>query len=141
MKLNTARVWLGGIAGGVVWSAWSFFIGMRQGPFYEAMQKQGFFLKESRYPFFAGQWVLLIFVMSILMAYLYAWSRATAGARTEDGAQDRDAGWILRGRAGQLRASRVVAGSARVAAGMDARHVGGIDSGYAGRGISVQGVS
>src|SRR5260370_27956985 len=27
MKLNTARVWLGGIAGGVVWIAWGFFVG------------------------------------------------------------------------------------------------------------------
>jgi hypothetical protein len=80
MKLNTTRVWLGGIAGGVVWNAWGFFIQMRQGPFYEAMQKQGLFLKEPRYPFFVGQWILLVFVMSILLAYLYAWSRATAGA-------------------------------------------------------------
>jgi hypothetical protein len=79
MRLNTARVWLGGIAGGVVWNAWSFFIGMRQAPFYEAMEKQGLFLKESRYPFFVGQWIALIFVMSIILAYLYAWSRATAG--------------------------------------------------------------
>lgn len=80
MKVNTARVWIGGIAGGVVWSAWSFFVGMRQAPFYDAMQKQGLFLKESRYPFFAGHWIGLIFVMSILIAYLYAWSRNTAGA-------------------------------------------------------------
>ena len=80
MKLNQARIWLGGIAGGVVWSAWSFFVGMRLAPFYDAMQKQGLFLKESRYPFFAGQWILLILVMSVLLAYLYAWSRATAGA-------------------------------------------------------------
>jgi hypothetical protein len=79
MKLNTARVWMGGIAGGVVWNAWSFLIGMRQGPFYAAMQKQGLFLKEPRYPFFVGQWILLVFVMSIVIAYLYAWSRATAG--------------------------------------------------------------
>ena len=79
MKLNQARIWLGGIAGGVVWSAWSFFVGMRQAPFYDAMQKQGLFLKESRYPFFTGQWIVLLFVMSILLAYLYAWSRATAG--------------------------------------------------------------
>ena len=28
-----------------------------------------------RYPFFVGQWILLLFVMSILLAYLYAWSR------------------------------------------------------------------
>ena len=31
MKLNKTRVWLGGIAGGVVWIAWGFFIGMRRG--------------------------------------------------------------------------------------------------------------
>ena len=80
MRVNTARVWMGGIAGGIVWNAWSFFMNTRLGPFYEAMQKQGLFLKEARYPFFVGQWILLIFVMSILVAYLYAWSRATAGA-------------------------------------------------------------
>jgi len=80
MKLNQARIWIGGIAGGVVWSAWSFFIGMRQAPLYDAMKKQGLFLKVPRYPFFTGQWILLLFVMSILVAYLYAWSRATAGA-------------------------------------------------------------
>lgn len=79
MKLNTARVWMGGIAGGVAWSAWDFFIGMRMVPFYAAMQKQGLFLAQPRYPFFVGQWVGLIFVMSILIAYLYAWSRATSG--------------------------------------------------------------
>ncbi len=79
MRVNVARVWIGGIAGGIVWSGWSMFIGMRQAPLYEAMQRQGFFLKAPRYPFFAGQWVLLTFVMSILLAYLYAWSRATAG--------------------------------------------------------------
>jgi hypothetical protein len=79
MRLNHARVWLGGIAGGVVWNAWSFFIGMRQAPYYEAMQKQGLFLKQPRYPFFVGQWIVLLFVMSIILAYLYAWSRSTAG--------------------------------------------------------------
>jgi hypothetical protein len=79
MKLNTARVWMGGIAGGIVWSAWSFFIGMRQGPLYAAMQKQALFLKEPRYAPFAGWWILLIFVMSILIAHLYAWVRGTAG--------------------------------------------------------------
>jgi hypothetical protein len=80
MKLNTARVWMGGVAGAVVWSAWSFFIGTRLAPLYDAMQKQGLFLKESRYPFFPALWIGLIFVMSILIAHLYAWSRATAGA-------------------------------------------------------------
>ncbi len=79
MKLNTTRVWLGGIVGGVVWIAWGFLIGMRQAPLYAAMQKQGLFLQQPRYQLFAAYWILLIFVMSILIAYLYAWARATAG--------------------------------------------------------------
>jgi hypothetical protein len=79
MKLNKTRVWLGGIAGGVVWTAWGFLVGMRLAPFYEAMQKQGLFLKEPRYPFFTHIWIVLIFVMSILIAHLYAWVRASAG--------------------------------------------------------------
>jgi hypothetical protein len=80
MKLNTMRIWLGGIAGGVGWLAWSFVIGYKEAPFYEAMQKQGLFLKQPRYSLFAAVWVLLIFVISILLAHLYAWSRGTAGA-------------------------------------------------------------
>src|ERR1700691_2486997 len=79
MRVNQTRVWLGGIAGGVVLIAWGFFIGMRQAPLYEAAQRQGLFLMTSRYRFFAVDWILLIFVMAILIAYLYAWSRATAG--------------------------------------------------------------
>ncbi len=79
MKPNKTRVLLGGIAGGVVWMAWGFFVGMRVAPLYEAMQKQGLFLKEPRYSYFTPLWIVLIFVMSILIAYLYACARATAG--------------------------------------------------------------
>ena len=80
MKLNTARVWLGGVAGGVVWTLWGFLIGLKMNPLYLAAQERGLFLKQPRYSFFVGDWILIIFVMSILLAYLYAWSRATLGA-------------------------------------------------------------
>jgi hypothetical protein len=80
MSINRGRVWLGGLAGGVVWNAWSTYIGLKQAPLYAAMQSQGLFLKESRYPFFVAHWIVLVFVMSIILAHLYAWSRATAGA-------------------------------------------------------------
>ena len=80
MKLNTTRIWLGGVAGGVVWTVWSFLIGMKMNALYMGAQDRGWFLKESRYAFFTGQWILLIFAISILLAYLYAWSRGTAGA-------------------------------------------------------------
>ena len=80
MRTNTGRVWLGGIAGGVVWNVWSFLINMRQAPLYDFIQRQGLFLKQPRYPFFVGQWIALIFVMAIIIAHLYSWSRATSGA-------------------------------------------------------------
>jgi hypothetical protein len=79
MKVNRARVWMGGIAGGVVWTIWSFVVGLKLNPLYAAMQSAGHFLKEPRYPFFVGQWILMLFIMSILLAHLYVWSRATAG--------------------------------------------------------------
>jgi hypothetical protein len=79
MKLNKIRVLLGGIAGGVVWTAWGLFVGIRQAPLYAAMQQKGLFLKEPRYSLFTPIWIVLIFVMSILIAYLYACARGTAG--------------------------------------------------------------
>ena len=79
MGINRARVWLGGVAGGVVWSLWIFLIGMWQAPVYAAAESQGWFLKQPRYPHFALQWILLLFVVSILLAHLYAWSRNTLG--------------------------------------------------------------
>jgi hypothetical protein len=79
MSINRGRLWLGGLLGGVVWNVWSFLIGMRQAPLYAAMQNQGLFLKQPRYPFFVGQWVVMVFVMAILLAHLYVWSRATLG--------------------------------------------------------------
>ena len=48
-------------------------------PYEVAMQKAGMFLKQPRYSFFVAQWIVLLFVMSILLAHLYAWCRATAG--------------------------------------------------------------
>ena len=66
MKVNAARVWMGGIAGGVAWTAWSFFIGMRQAPYYDAMQKQGLVFERSSLSIFcrALDWIDLCDVNS-----------------------------------------------------------------------------
>lgn len=81
MRVNSTRVWIGGVAGGVVWTLWSIFINLRLGNArYEAMQAAGIFLKQPRYPFFMASWTIMLFVMAILMAYLYAWTRNTLGA-------------------------------------------------------------
>ena len=71
--VNRKRIFLGALAGGVVWNLWSIGLNlaflMKE---YEAGQQAGFFLKEPRYPFFAGQWIFLLFVLSFGMASLYS---------------------------------------------------------------------
>jgi hypothetical protein len=46
---------------------------------YVAAQNAGLFLKESRYPLFVGQWIVIVFVLAIILAHLYAWARQTLG--------------------------------------------------------------
>jgi hypothetical protein len=71
VALNRGRIWLGGLAGGVVWNAWSFFIyRFITSDRYVAAQNAGVFLKTPRYPFFTGQWIVLLFILSIAVAHL-----------------------------------------------------------------------
>ena len=81
MKLNRGRIWLGGLAGGVVWNAWSFFVYRYiTSARYVAAQHAGWFLKTPRYPYFMAQWIVLLFILAIAVAHLYAWARQTLGA-------------------------------------------------------------
>ncbi len=81
MGLNRSRIWLGGLAGGVAWFIWSFLVGqfIIGNARYAAAQNAGLFLKAPRYPFFAGQWIVILFVLSIIVAHVYAWARQTLG--------------------------------------------------------------
>jgi hypothetical protein len=81
MNMNRGRIWLGGLAGGVVWTLWSLVVGkfVITDARYVAAQNAGLFLKTPRYPFFVGTWILLLFVLAIAVAHLYAWSRAGMG--------------------------------------------------------------
>jgi hypothetical protein len=81
MSINRGRIWLGGFAGGVVWTLWSLVVGkfVITDARYVAAQNVGLFLKTPRYPFFVGTWVFLLFVLAIAVAHLYAWSRAGMG--------------------------------------------------------------
>lgn len=82
MALNRGRIWLGGLAGGVVWTAWSFLIGkyVITDARYLAAQNAGIFLKTPRYPYFVVQWIVLLFILAIAVSHLYAWARAGLGA-------------------------------------------------------------
>ena len=81
MSLNRARIWLGGLAGGVVWTLWSLLIGryVITDARYVAAQNAGFFLKTPRYPYFVVQWIVLLFILAIAVAHLYAWARQGLG--------------------------------------------------------------
>ena len=82
MPLNKKRIWLGGLAGGVVWNLWSFFINRFAigDARYMAAQNAGIFLKTPRYPMFIAQWIVILFILAFIIAHLYAWSRQTLGA-------------------------------------------------------------
>lgn len=67
MAVNSRRVLLGALAGGVLWNAWSVCIYLVVlGKRYAAAQQAGFFLKQPRYPLFAVYWIVLLFVLSYL---------------------------------------------------------------------------
>lgn len=79
--VNSGRVLLGALAGGIVWNLWSIAINMgvlRER--YAAAQKTGSLLAQPRYPFFVGIWILTLFVLAYILAWFYASVRATRGA-------------------------------------------------------------
>lgn len=81
MSLNKGRIWLGGLVGGLVWNVWSivvnlFIVGNAR---YVAAQNAGVFLKTPRYSFFTGQWIVILFVLGVVLAHLYAWTRPALG--------------------------------------------------------------
>jgi len=79
--VNTRRVWLGALAGWVVWLIWSaitnFVVLM---PRYTAAQQAGQLLTQPRYSFFMVAWFVTLFVLAAICAWLYARVRATRGA-------------------------------------------------------------
>ncbi len=80
--VNTRRVLLGALGGGVVWNIWGVIVNtVALRARYEAAQQSGAFLKQPRYPYplFIVVWIVTLFVLA-LVAWLYASARATRGA-------------------------------------------------------------
>lgn len=78
--INQGRVVLGSIAGWVVWAGWSVLINfVVLGDRYGSGQQMGWFLKGSRYPVFLGQWLITLFLLAYIAAWLYASVRGTQG--------------------------------------------------------------
>jgi hypothetical protein len=79
--VNMRRVALGAVAGWVIWGLWSTFINLVVlGSRYEQEAKSGHLLSEPRYKLFLLYWFLALFVISWILAGLYASVRATRGA-------------------------------------------------------------
>jgi hypothetical protein len=79
--VNSRRVLLGALAGGVVWNLWSICLYFAVlGKRYAAEQEAGHFLKQPRYSLFPVYWIVLLFVLAYIVAWLYASARATRGA-------------------------------------------------------------
>ncbi|MBI2837044.1 MAG: hypothetical protein HYX75_01915 [Acidobacteria bacterium] len=79
--INTGRLWLGAVAGAVVWILWSGVVNFAVlAPRYQVAQDAGMLLKAPRYNFFVGLWFLVLFLLTLVGAWLYAGVRATYGA-------------------------------------------------------------
>ena len=79
--VNTRRVALGALAGGVVWSIWSTIVNLViLEPRYAAAQNSKMMLAHARYPLFPVYWYVTIFLLAYVVAWLYSSVRATRGA-------------------------------------------------------------
>jgi hypothetical protein len=79
--VNTRRVALGAVVGFVVWALWSTLINLVVlMPRFEAATKSGQMLAEPRYKLFVLYWFIALFIISYILAWLYASVRATRGA-------------------------------------------------------------
>jgi len=78
--VNWRRMVLAGLAGGIVWSGWNVFVNlvMLKGR-YEAATAGERLLPEPRYPFFVAGSYVMLFVLSLIIAWLYAWIRPARG--------------------------------------------------------------
>ncbi len=81
VEVNTRRVALGAVAGGVVWNIWSMIVNaVIMSARYTEAQNSGLLLKQPRYPLFLVYWLITIFLLAYVVAWLYASVRATRGA-------------------------------------------------------------
>jgi len=78
--VNLRRVALAGLAGGVVWSGWNAFVNLLilSGRYAAAAEGERLLI-EPRYPFFVAGSYLMLFVLALIIAWLYAWIRPARG--------------------------------------------------------------
>jgi hypothetical protein len=78
--VNTRRVVLGTIAGGVVWSLWSTLVNLviLESRYTAAMNAHQM-LMQARYPLWLAYWVITLFVLAYILTWFYVSVRPTLG--------------------------------------------------------------
>jgi hypothetical protein len=80
VTVNTRRVVLGALAGGVVWGIWSTVVNLViLRPRYAVAQASGAMLTQPRSPVFILYWFITLFLLAYVVAWLYSSVRATRG--------------------------------------------------------------
>jgi hypothetical protein len=78
--LNVKRIVIGGLLGGLVANVWSIVMNMALlADRYAEGQAAGHLLESPRYGFFLPAWILILFLIGIGLAWLYAAARNTLG--------------------------------------------------------------
>ena len=79
--INKGRFWLGVMAGGVVYTAFGFLVGMvgHEDAGIAAATAAGLFLKAPRYPLFMAEWIILLFLLAYILTWLYVSLRGALG--------------------------------------------------------------
>ena len=78
--VNTRRVALGVVVGGVVWGIWSAVVNaVILSPQYLAAYASGQLLKEPRYPLFLVYWFVMLFLFTYILLWIYLSLRQTLG--------------------------------------------------------------
>jgi hypothetical protein len=78
--VNTRRVVLGTIAGGVVWSLWSTLVNVViLESRYMAAHNAGQLLKQSRYALFPVYWYVTLLLLAYILTWFYVSVRGTLG--------------------------------------------------------------
>ena len=76
--VNTKRVALGTIVGGVVWTMWSIVVNtVILGSNYAAAQASGQLLPQPRYALFLAYWIVTLFLLSYILTWVYVSVRTT----------------------------------------------------------------
>ena len=79
--INKRRFWLGVLVGGAVWTIFSFLVAIvgHEDARIAAATAAGLFLQAPRYPWFMVEWIILLFLLTYILAWLYVSLRTTLG--------------------------------------------------------------